>query len=74
MLGAAQADTLGAELARHAAFGLGLGIGAHTHPAVLVGPFHQSAEVARQFGFDGGDLASHHLPVGAVDGDDIAFL
>ena len=74
VLGAAQADALGPELARHAAFGLGLGIGAHTHPAVLVGPFHQRAEIARQLGLDRGDLARHDLPVRTVDGDDIAFL
>ncbi len=74
MLGAAQADALGPEGQRHAAVGLGFGIGAHLHPAVTVGPFHQRAEIARHFGFDGGDLARHHLPRRAIDGDDIAFL
>ena len=61
VLGAAQADALGAELARHAAIGRGLGIGAHLHAAVPVGPAHQHAEIADQFGLDGRHLAGHDL-------------
>ena len=69
MLGAAQADPLGAELARGAAVERRLGIGAHAEPALLVGPGHQRAEIADQLGLDGRHLAEHHLAGRAVEGD-----
>ena len=74
MLRPAQADPLGPELARHRAVAFGLGIGADPHPAVLVSPFHQGAEIARQLGLDRRDLACHDFALRAVDGDDVAFL
>ena len=69
MLGAAQADALGAELARGAAVERGLGIGADLEAALRVGPGHQRAEIADQLGLDGRHLAEHHLAGRAVEGD-----
>ena len=44
------------------------------HAAVLVGPFHQRAEIARQLGLDRRHLARHDLAGRAVERDDVAFL
>ena len=69
MLGAAQADALGAELARGAAVG-GVSALARTFSRrTLVGPDHQRAEIAGQLGLHGRHRADHHLAGRAVDGD-----
>ena len=74
MLGAAQPDTLCAKLPRHPAIGRGFSVGADFHPAVLIGPVHQYAEIADKFGLDGRNFARHDCTGRAVEGDDIAFL
>ncbi len=74
VFGTAQADALGAELAGHAAILRRFGIGAHSHPPVLVGPFHQRAEVAGELGFDGRHAAGHDLSAGAIERQHIAFV
>ena len=74
MLGAAQADALGAEAARGLGVQRGLGVGADLQAAHLVGPAHQGLEVAGQFGLDHRHGAVQHLALGAVNGDDLAGL
>ena len=69
-----QADPLRAELERGPAVQWRLRIGAHAQPAHGVGPGHERAEIADQFGLDRGHGAEHDLARGAVDGDDLAFL
>ena len=72
MLGAAQADALGAEFA-----GLGrvfrrFRVGAHLQPAVFVRPGQQGLKVLRGRGLDLGNVPEHHLARGAVQGEHIA--
>ncbi len=74
VLGAAEADALGAEAARVLGIGRRVGIGAHAHRAHLVGPAHQRREIAGELRLDGRHLAEHHLAGRAVDGDDLARL
>ena len=74
VLGAAQADAFGAEVARGARVERRLGVGAHLQAAHLVGPVHQRREVAGQLGLDHRHRADEHLAGGAVDGDDVALL
>ena len=69
VLGAAQADALGAELARGAAVGGVSALVRTFRRRLRVGPFHQRAEIADQLGLDGRHLAEHHLAGRAVDGD-----
>ena len=74
VLGAAQADALGAEGARRARVGRGLGVGAHPQPARGVRPFHQPGEIAGEFRLAHGDRARQDLAGRAVDGDGLALL
>ena len=70
VLGSAEADALGAELAGHARASCGVSALARTAMRRLdVGPFHQRGELAGEFGLQHGDLALHHLAGRAVDGD-----
>ena len=62
VLGTTQADALGAEVACRLAVERSLGIGADLQAADAVGPFHQRAEVARQFGLHGRNLAPPSPP------------
>src|SRR5690606_25007123 len=71
VLGAAEADALGAELPGPLGIGRGVGVGADAHGAVLVGPAHDLGEVARERWADGGQFAGDHFAGGAVDRDDI---
>ena len=61
VLGAAQADALGAELARDAAIVRGLGIGADPQAALASAQSISIAEIADQLGLDRRHLAEHHL-------------
>ncbi|MNQ73274.1 hypothetical protein D3C85_880010 [compost metagenome] len=74
VLGARQADALGAEAARGLGVQRGLGVGADLQATHAVGPGHQGLEVARQFRLDHGHGAVQHLALAAVDGDDLAGL
>ena len=74
VLGAAQADALGAESARRLGVARRVGVGAHLELAGRVGPAHQGRELARQLRLDHGDGAVQHLAGRAVDGDDVALL
>ena len=74
VLGAAEADALGAQLAGLLRVARGVGVGADTQAAVLVGPAHDAAEVAGNGGVNGRDDAVVDLAGGAVDGDEIAFV
>ncbi len=69
VFGAAQADALGAELAGGFGVQRRFGVGAHAHAAVLVGPFHQRAEIAGHRRLDHRDGADEDLAGGAVEGD-----
>jgi hypothetical protein len=73
VLGAAQADAFGAELAGDLAIERGFGVGAHFHAAVLVGPDHQRGEIADQFGFHHRHFAGHDLAGRTVERDQVAF-
>ena len=66
VLGAAETDALGAEAARRTGVERGLRVGPDAEPAVLVGPAHQSREIARQLGIDRRDRAQHDRTVAAV--------
>ena len=72
VLGAAEADAFGAELAGGFGVHRGFGVGAHAHAAVLVGPFHQGAEIAGHRRLDHRDGADEDLAGGAVQGDRLA--
>ena len=74
VLGAAQADAFGAELAGLDGVGGRVGVGADLQLADLVGPGHQRGEVAGHRRGDGRHLADHHVAGGAVDGDEVAGL
>src|SRR3546814_18097308 len=73
MLGAAQPDALGTEITRHLRVLRGFGVGAHLHAAHLVGPDHQRAEVADEFGKQGRNLARHHFAGRTDEGQDVAL-
>ena len=75
VLGAAQADALGAELARRPRVGGRVGVGADLQPARLVGPAPSAwrsrrTAPARRIG----TAPRITSPVRAVDGDDVALL
>ena len=74
MLGAAQADTLGAELAGHGRVAGRVGVGAHADCPVLVRPLHDLCERAAQLRMDRRDLAEHDLAGGAVQTDVVAGI
>ena len=76
VLGAAQADALGAELAGVGGVFAGVGVGAHAQLALadLVGPLEDGVELGRRLGGGQLHLAEHDLAGGAVDADDVALL
>ena len=74
MLGAAQADALGAEGHRLLGVARGVGVGAHLEGAGRVGPAHEAGEVAGDGGLDGRDLAVIDVAGGAVQGDEVALV
>ena len=67
VLGAAQADAFGAELAGPLGVGRRVGVRADLHRAILVGPAHHRGEVAGELRRLRGDLAGHHFAGRAVD-------
>ena len=89
VLGAAQADALGAEPAGAGGIRRVVGVGPHLHPAVLVGDGHQpvdggdhraalvhrhgALEVAHHRGGPHGDLPEEDLTGRAVDGQGVAL-
>ena len=74
VLGPAQPDPLGAELAGLGRVLGGVGVGADLERADLVGPFHQGGEVARDRRGDGRHLADHDVAGRAVDREVVAGL
>ena len=74
VLGAAQADALGAELDGLRGVARGVGVGADLQLTARVGPAHEAAEVAGDSGFYGRDGLAVDLAGGAVDGDPVAFV
>ena len=74
VLGAAEADALGAETHGGLRVGRRIGIGAHAEAAHLVGPADQRGEIVGELRLDHVDAAGQHLAGRAVDGDEIAFL
>ncbi len=89
VLGAAQADALGAEVARHGGVVGGVGVGADAHGAELVGPAHDLLVALVQVGRGGIELAAEDLDdlrrlhvhrvevdfaVEPVDGDGVPLL
>ena len=74
VLGAAEADALRTEFARLLGVGRRVGIGADLHAAKAVRPLHERAEIAGQLRLEHLHRALDDAAVGAVDGDDLAFL
>jgi len=74
MLGTAEADAFGAQADSVSRVSRGVGVGAYLHLAVLVGPAHDTAEVAADIGILGGDIAGVNGAGGAVQGDVIFLL
>ena len=74
VLGAAEADALGAERAGDAGVGRGLGVGAHLHSPDRVGPAHERREIAGHLRLHHRRRALHHFARAAVDGEDVALL
>ncbi len=74
MLGAAEADALGAELASDLGILRGVGVGADLELAVLVDPLHELTEVAGQFGLHRRYLAEDDFTGGTIKGDDVALF
>ena len=86
MLGAAQADALGAEATRAGGVLGGVGVGAHPQAAGAVGVRHDPGDrvgevvvelLALEVAYDDrvghGDRSGEHLAGGAVDGDHVAL-
>ena len=71
MLGAAEADALGAHHDGLAGVGRGVGVGHHPQAAGFVGPAQQFVGFRQVFqpGVDRRQFAGEHLPGGAVDAD-----
>ena len=74
MLGAAEADALGAELHRLAGIQRRFGIGAHFHAPVPVSPDHQRRKFAGKLRQAHLHLAFEHLALRPVNGDHRASL
>ena len=72
VLGAAEADALGAELARLGGILGRVGVRAHPQPAQLVGPVEDRAEVLVDRRRHEPDRADDHAPGAAVDRDHVA--
>ena len=73
VLGTAETDPLGAELAGLPGIPRCLGVGSHPQPASGVGPGHQRAELAGHFRRHQCDAALADVAGGAVDGDEFAL-
>ena len=67
VLGAAQADAFGTELAGPLGVGRRVGVRADLQRAILVGPAHHRGEIARELRRLRGDRAGHHFAGRAVD-------
>ena len=74
VLGAAEADALGAEGARRARVERRVGVRAHLHRSRRVGPRHELAELAAERRAHGRDRAVVDVAAAAVEGDDVALL
>ena len=73
VLGTAEADALGAQLAGLLGVGGSIGVGADLESSVLVSPSHDAAELAGDLSVNGGDDTVIDVTGGAVDGDEVAF-
>jgi hypothetical protein len=76
VLGAAQADALGAEAAGALGVARVVGVGPHAQAADLVGPLEQRAQVllALEVGIVGGELTEEDLAGAAVDRDPLPLV
>jgi hypothetical protein len=73
VLGAAEADPLGAELARLRRVGGGVCVRVHLQPPDLIRPAEDGLEVLVDPGWHQIDRAEDHAAAAAVDGDHLAF-
>ena len=73
VLRAAEADALGAELARLAGVLGRVGVRAHAEPADLVGPLEHRVEVLARLGLHERDVLERHAALRAVDRDPVAL-
>ncbi len=74
MLGAAQADPLGAEAAGDLRVMGRIRVGAHAERTYLIRPFHDGPEVPGKLRIDRGHLAEHDVSGAAVEGDKVALF
>ena len=74
VLGPAQADALGAELARPHGVLRRVRVGADAEAAHLVGPLEQALEVLVHLGIDERHVLERHAALRAVDRDPVALL
>src|SRR5262245_64432831 len=74
MLGAAQANALGAELAGHLRIPWGIGIAAHTQLAIAVRPLHELGEIPAQVSLDQRYLPEHDRTRRAINGQELASV
>lgn len=73
MLGAAQADALGAEVDRLLRVARVVGIGLNVQAAGSIGPAHETVEILVAGGGDGRDLTGVDVAGAAVEGDPVAL-
>ena len=74
VLGPAEPDALGPEVARMARIRGRLGVGTHLHAAEPVRPAHQRREITGELRLDRGHPPLHDLPRRPIDGDDLTLL
>jgi hypothetical protein len=67
MLGAAEADALGAEFARDFGIARSVGVSAQAEAALTISPFHELAEMVRHHGLHGRHAAGDHFAGAAVE-------
>ena len=74
VLGPTEADAFRPELHGGACIQRRFGIGADLQAAGLVSPEHEIGELTGEFRLEHGDLALKHLPIAAINGDEIPAL
>ena len=74
MLGAAQADTVGTQLAGYTSIAGRVSIGVNVHLGVLLGKVHHGSEVTAQVGIDSSYKAVIDLASATIDRNPVTFL
>src|SRR5436309_15856209 len=74
MLGATQANALGAELAGNLRIPWRIGIAAHAQLAIAVGPFHELGEISSQVSLNQRDLPEHDCARRTINREELASV